>query len=139
MKSGKILLLVLITILTSFSLTVLFYICYIIEDIQQLDMKMKVGDTPGFDTNTSVISFGIIPNDGGSGQRPVILRNIGGNPLKVYIKKGGEMAEWVYIPENNFVLEPNGEKELIFTAIPSKDAEKGAYKGKVYFIFVRVI
>jgi len=28
---------------------------------------------------------------------------------------------------------------LLFTAIPPKDAEKGAYKGKVKFIFTRVI
>lgn len=100
---------------------------------------MKIGDVAGFDTNTSVISFGIIPKGGGSGQRPVILRNIGGKPLKVYIKNIGEMSEWVSVSEDNFILEATEEKELIFTAMPSTDAEKGAYNGKVYFIFVRLI
>lgn len=139
MKPIKFLLLILLTIVISFSLTLFLYTYYIIEDIQQLDMKMKIGDVAGFDTNTSVISFGIIPKGGGSGQRPVILRNIGGKPLKVYIKNIGEMSEWVSVSEDNFILEATEEKELIFTAMPSTDAEKGAYKGKVYFIFVRLI
>lgn len=138
MKLKKFLLLILITILISFSLTSLFYTSYIIQDVQELDMKMKIGDVVGFDTNTSVISFGIIP-EGGSSQRPIILKNLKDKPLKTYIKKSGEMAKWVYIPEENFILKANETKELIFTAIPTKDAEKGAYKGKVNFIFTRII
>lgn len=139
MKLSKFLLLILITILVSFSLTFLFYTYYIIQDVQELDMKMKVGDVVGFDTNTSVISFGTIPEKGGSSQRPVILKNMKNKALKVYIKKSGEMAKWVYISEDNFILNKNEKKELLFTAIPPKDAEKGAYKGKVKFIFTRVI
>lgn len=137
MKLSKFLLLVLITILISFSLTFLVYTYYIIQDVQELDMKMKVGDVIGFDTNTSVISFGIIPQEGGSSQRPVILKNTENKPLKVYIKKSGEMAKWVHISEENFILYPNETKKLLFTAIPSKDAEKGAYQGKIKFIFTR--
>lgn len=139
MKLNKFLLLVLITILISFSLTFLFYTHYIIQYVQELDMKMKIGDVVGFDTNTSMISFGIIPKAGGSSQRTIFLKNKESKPLEVYIKKSGEMAEWVYISEDNFILQPYEIKELFFTAIPSKDAEKGAYKGKVKFIFTRVI
>lgn len=139
MKFGKFLLLVLITILISFSLTFFFYTHYILQDVLELDMKIKIGDAVGFDTNTSVISFGIIPKEGGSSQRPVILNNMENKPLRVYIKKSGEMAKWVYISEDNFILQGYETKELLFTAIPSKDAEVGAYKGKVRFIFTRVI
>lgn len=138
MKQSKFLLILLITILVSFSLTFLFYTYYFIQDVQELDMKMKVGDIVGFDTNTSVISFGIIPRKG-SGQRTVYLRNMENKPLEVHTKKTGEMAKWVYISEENFILQPYEKKELTFTAIPSKDAEKGAYKGKVKFIFTRII
>ncbi len=138
MKSSKFLLILLITVLVSFSLTFLFYTHYFIQDVQKLDMKMKVGEVVGFDTNTSVISFGTIPK-GGSSQRTVILENMEKRPLKVYTKKRGEMAKWVYVSEESFVLDANEKRELIFTAIPSKDAEKGAYKGWVKFIFTRVI
>jgi len=136
-KLNKFLLLVLITILVSFSLTFLFYTYYTIQDVQGLDMKMKIGDVVGLDTNESVISFGIIPKKGGSSERHIILENMKNKPLEVYVKKSGEMAEWVYISEDNFILKANETKELLFTAIPSKDAEKGAYKGKVKFIFTR--
>jgi len=138
MKLSKFLLLALITILASFSLTFIFYTYYIIQDIQELDMKIKIGDVVGFDTNTSVISFGIVP-EGGFGERPVILKNMRDKPSKVYIKKSGGMAKWVYVSEDNFVLQPNETKELLFTAIPSKDAEEGAYKGKIKFIFTRTL
>ena len=136
MELNKFLLLILATILTSFSLTSLFYTYYIVQEVQELDMKLKIGDVVGLDTNTSVISFGIVPR-GGSAQRYIILENMKDKPLKVYTKKSGEIAEWVYISEDNFILEPKERKELIATAIPSKDAEKGAYKGKVRFIFTR--
>lgn len=139
MKPSKFLLLILITILLSFSLTFLFYTYFIVQDVQELDMKLKIGDVVGLDTNESVISFGIIPQKGGSSQRPVILKNMENKKLGVYIKKSGEMAKWVYISEDHFILEAKETKELKFTAIPSKDAEKGAYKGKVRFIFTRVI
>jgi len=136
MKSNKFLLLILTTILVSFSLTFLFYTSYFIQDVQELDMKLKIGDVVGLDTNTSVISFGTIPQRG-SAQRYIILENMKDKPLRVHTKKSGEMAEWVYLSEDNFILEPRERKELTVTAIPSKDAEKGAYKGKVRFIFAR--
>lgn len=138
MRINKPLLLVLITILLSFSLTFLFYTYCIIQDVQELDMKMKVGNIVGFDVNSSVISFGIVPI-GGSGERPIILKNLKNKPLKVHIKKSGEMAEWVYISEENFIMQANESKELKFTAIPAEDAKDGAYTGKVKFIFTRII
>lgn len=136
MKLNKFLLLILTTIFVSFSLTFLFYTSYFIQDVQELDMKLKIGDVVGLDTNTSVISFGIVLQ-GGSAQRYIILENMKDEPLRVHTKKSGEMAEWVYLSEDNFILEPKERKELIATAIPPKDAEKGAYKGKVRFIFTR--
>lgn len=139
MKPIKFLILVSITILVSFSLTLLFYTYYIIQDIQELDMKLKVGEVVGLDINTSVISFGIIPQKGGSAERRVILKNMQSIPLRVHTKKSGEIAEWVYISENNFILNLDETKELIFTAIPSEGAKKRAYKGKVKFIFTRFI
>ncbi len=138
MKPNKFLLLALIAILLSFSLTLLFYMFYVIEDIQQLDMKINIekGSIIGFDTNKSVISFGTL-SPGGSSQRPVILKNIRAIPVRVYTKKSGKMAEWVYISENNFILGPNEEKTLNFTAILPQNAEPGSYKGKVKFFFIR--
>lgn len=139
MKLKRFLLLLSITILLSFSLTILFYTYYFIQDIQELGMKMKINDYVGLDTNESVLSFGTVPNNGGSSQRTVILKNMENKPLNVNVKKSGEMAKWVYTSEENFVLKANERKELIFTAIPSRDGEKRAYKGKVSFIFTRII
>lgn len=138
MKLGKFILIAVAVSLISFSLTLLFYSYYIVQDVQELGMKMKVGDVVGVDTNNSVISFGIIPA-GGSGERPIILKNMWDEPLKVNIKKSGEMAKWVYFSENGFILEKNETKEIKAKAVPSDDARKGVYTGEVKFIFTRVI
>jgi len=139
MRLKKILLLGFIVVFVSFSLTSLAYSYLIIQDVQEMDMKMKVGDVVGMDVNTSVISFGIIPQKGGSSERKVMLENMGDKPLRVFVKKKGEMAEWVYISEERFVLDIGEKKELMFTAFPPKYAEKGAYYGKVRFVFARAI
>lgn len=102
-------------------------------------MKLKVGDVVGMDVNNTVISFGIIPYNGGSSQRKVMLENMEDRPLRVFVKKTGEIAEWVYVSEEKFVLDGGEKKELIFTALPAKDAEKRSYYGKAKFIFMRVI
>jgi len=133
MKLSKFLLVILITILISFSLSSFFYTNYTILGVLELDMKMKSGDVVGLDTNTSVISFGIIPKDG-FGQRTIILKNIKTIPVKVYIKIIGEMKEVVSSSDNGFILNPNETKEITFTATPQ---EKGKYEGKVKFIFTR--
>ena len=139
MKASKLLLLALITILLSFSLSFLFYTTYFIQDIYELDMKMKIGNVVGFDTNTSVISFGVVPKEGGASQRTVIIKNMENKPLTVRIITKGEMAEWIHIPEKNFIIAGDEKKEVIFTAIPSKDAKEREYKGKTRFVFSRVI
>ena len=138
MKTGKFLLIVLITILMSFSLTFLFYNFFVVVDIQELDMKLKTGDIVGIDVNKSVISFGIVP-PGGGGERPVIIKNMKNEPLRVHIKKSGELKKFVYVSENNFVLEPNETKELKFKALSPGGSEEKEYQGKVTFVFRRLI
>ena len=138
MKLNKILLVVLIAILLSFTLTFLFYTKFMIIEIQEMDMKMKIRDVVGLDTNSSVISFGSVPI-GGSGRRTITLENKHDVSLRVYSKRSGEMARWVEVSLNKFVLEPGEKKELEVKATPSLDAEKGVYTGKVKFIFMRII
>ncbi len=138
MKLNKFLVVILITIFVSASFTFLFYSFYYIQDIKELDMKMKVGDYIGIDVNSSVISFGTV-RKGTFSNRPVTLENKEEIPLKVQIKKSGEMAAWVSISDNNFILKPAEKKNLTFTATRPIDAINGAYKGKVKLIFTRVI
>jgi len=135
----KILLLILITMLVSFSLTSLVYSQFIIQDIRELSMKVKVGDVVGMDVNDTVISFGIIPYQGGSAQRKIMLENMEDKPLRVFVKNTGEMAEWVSASEEKFILDVGEKKELIFTAMPPKGTERGAYYGNARFVFLRDI
>ncbi len=135
----KILLLGFIVVLVSFSLTSLAYSLFIIQDIQEIDMKVKIEDVVGMDVNDSVISFGIIPKHGGSSQREITLENMEDKQLRVFVKQEGMMAEWVHVSEERFVLDRGEEKKLFFTCAPPKDVEKGSYSGKARFIYLREI
>ena len=134
----KFLVLIIITILLSFTLTSSFYLDYMLQGVIELDIEMEVGDVVGLDTDTSVISFGIVPL-GGSAQRKVEMENTGYKPIKVYISKIGEIAEWVSISENNFILWPSVKKEILFTVNLSEKAGKGIYGGKARFVLRRLL
>lgn len=138
MNLAKFLLLALITILVSVSLTSLFYTFFTIREVQELGMKVQVGEIVGFDVNTSLISFGIVPRNGFC-ERPVAVDNRRGRPLMVHIQKTGKMADWVHTSENNFILYPNETREIKFTISPPSDAEYGLYTGKARFILTGLI
>jgi hypothetical protein len=57
---------------------------------------------------------------------------------KVIIGFEGQLAEWVSVDFNRFVLDANENKHLAFTANIPKDAILGNYSGKVKFYFKRI-
>ena len=57
---------------------------------------------------------------------------------EVVIKFEGQLAHWVSVDDNNFILDADENKHLSFlTSIPS-DADEGNYTGKVKFYFKRI-
>jgi len=139
MKKNYLFILLLVIALISITATNLFYSFYIIADVKEFNMSLIVGDYAGFDVDTERLAFGMVSPGGNSCIRFIDLSNKKDYPLKVYINFYGNLAELVSVPENYFILQPNEEKKLSFSASAPRDAAYGNYTGKARFVFKRVI
>jgi len=137
-KKNHIFILLLVIALISITATILFYSFYIIADVREFNMGLIVGNRTGFDVDTEKLSFGMIMPTSSS-TRYIVLSNKKDYPLNVYVNFYGNFAEWVSVSENYFVLKPDEEKKLSFTASAPRDAAYGNYTGKARFVFKRVI
>lgn len=137
-KKNNLFILLLVIALISITSTILFYSFYLIENVREFDMSLIVGDHAGFDVDTEKLSFGMVTPAGSSCTRYMFISNKKDYPLNVYIDFYGNLAKWVTVSENYFVLKPNEEKKLSFTASAQKDAAHGNYTGKARFVFKRI-
>ncbi len=100
--------------------------------------KVLVGDSLGFDVNGTALTFGMITPQGASSSRNINLSNFYGKEIKVEIFAVGDIAKFLSISENNFVLKKNETKTIKFVATSPKNTEYGTYDGNV-FILVRKV
>ena len=138
MKENHIFILLLVAALVSITFTILFYSFYKIADVKEINMTLVVGNHTGLDVDTEKLAFGMVMPKGSSCTRYVTLSNKKDYPLKVYINFYGSLAECVFVSENYFILNPEEEKKLSFSAIAPRNAAYGNYTGKARFVFKRI-
>ena len=73
-----------------------------------------------------------------SSQRAITVNNSATYPLKVLISKSGYIADWVKISENNFILDGDGNRTVIFEVSAPRNANYGNYTGKVNIVFKKL-
>ena len=137
-KKNNLFILLFVIALISITATILFYPFYLIENVREFDMSLIVGNHTGFDVNTEKLTFGMITPTGSSCTRYIFISNKKDYPLKVYISFYGNFADWVSVSDNYFVLKPDEEKKLSFTASAPRDAAYGNYSGTARFVFKRI-
>lgn len=138
MKITGFFLLLVFAVIISASITYFFYNSFVIEDTATLDMMVKVNDHFGLNADADAIKFGMIM-PGTSSQRSIAVNNNGTYPLRVAILKSGYIADWIKVSENNFILEGNENREVIFEVSAPKDINYGNYTGKVKIIFKKIL
>lgn len=103
-------------------------------DVKELGMYLQVSDYTGFNVETSAVIFGTIP-PGGTGKRDITVSNLAATPKQVVIKTEGELAEWVSVEENRFLIQVNESKTInVFVYVP-ENAEFGNYTGTLKMLF----
>src|SRR3989344_1450504 len=100
----------------------LFYSYYIVYDTKEIDMHLRVSDHYGINADTDKLYFGRLP-PGGVAERETYLHHRYERPLKVSIIASGKLAEWLTIPENNFILDSNYNKTIKLSVSPPANAE----------------
>lgn len=113
----------------------LAFLFYMIEEIVWYDMKLKVGDHIGLNSDVDKVNFGtILPH--GSSSKYLIINNDYKNDVSVNLYFFGELKNYVEVKEKRFLLPKNETKEI---EIKVYDPEKGKseYKGKILILILR--
>ena len=139
MEKKNLFILLLIITLISITATILFYSFYIIADAREFNMTLIVGYHAGFDVNTERLAFGMVSPGGNSCTRFIDLSNKKDYPLKIYINFEGDLADWISVSDNYFIINPGEEKKLSFSASAPKGSAYGNYSGTARFVFKRII
>jgi len=114
-----------------------FYLKFIykVKAIRTYEIKVKVGDHIGFDIENSSINFGtIIP--GNSGERIIELSS--NEDVKVEIYLMGEIAKWITLDKNDFLLKKNKNERVTFTITIPVTTKYGNYSGKAIILFKKI-
>ena len=136
-KKNYFFILLFIIAIISITATILFYSFYIIADVREFNMSLIVGNHTGFDVDTEKLAFGMVMPTSSS-TRYVFVSNKKNYPLNVHINFYGNLAEFVSVSDNHFVLKPSEEKKLSFSATAPRNAAYGNYTGTARFVFKRI-
>ena len=100
-------------------------------EVRELDVKFMIGNTTGFDLDTSLLTFGRI-SPYNSANRKVNLHNGYDFPIEVKILITKNINK--FISTKPIVIIPAGQNSSIsFILIPLENASFGNYSGKVMF------
>lgn len=100
---------------------------------QTIPTRFIAGENMGFDLGPGNLNFGkIIP--GQSASRNITITNTYTHQTLTTIKSSGEISEHIIISENNFILQPNESKEIMFSCYPEKGIDLIEYQGKIIII-----
>lgn len=134
MRRSKLYILIFLIIIIAITGTILTYYSYNIYDVRRIDMSIIVFDHYGFSVSPESLEFGMNIPGGGGNSRSIHLMHDYKKPLMVQIIPEGEMATWVSF-DNNFVLEPNVDKELTFNVNVPSGVQYGNYTGEIVIVF----
>jgi len=93
-----------------------------------MDLYVEGAKRVGFNVDTDAVHFGIVP-PGASGERIVVVET--DVEARVRVKSSGELAKWVSVSDNDFVLGRDELKEISITTSVPEDAEIGKYEGEI--------
>ncbi|MBW2984266.1 hypothetical protein KY361_04075 [Candidatus Woesearchaeota archaeon] len=135
METKKLLMILAIMILIGFTTAFCAYTFYNYHEVRELDMVLEVAPKLGFNTETGKLNFGA--NFPGNSCRRFVDISFP-KKTKVVIGFKGQLADWVSVDDNGFILNANESKHLAFTANIPQDVGEGNYTGKARFYFKRI-
>lgn len=132
-KKDKAIILLAIIILITMAVTMYIYSQKICET-RKIDMFVIVSDHIGVDVSDESLRFGmIIP--GGDATRTINISHKCRDNTIVNLKRLGDIAKFISLPKNNFILEPNKIEKLDISVNIPKDTEFRNYTGMLLIKF----
>ena len=119
-------------------LAMIIYLFYIFSILgkEELYSSFIVSDHIGFDLNKTALTFGLI-QPGESATREINLANNFNKRVKIIFKSKGNISDFIIVSQNDFIMNPNETKTIIFSVFPPKNISLGKYEGKIEVYFRR--
>lgn len=139
MKIVKILILILGVCLLVSGLTAFYFTWQKYVKVQEYDMQLEVMDykIAGVTTENDKIYFGAV-SQGGTSYREIKVHNYLDKPVRAVFKTKGNVAPFVYIPEDNYILKYNETKKFDIEARTRPETLVGNYTGKLIIYFKNI-
>ena len=117
----------------------LFYNNIVLKQVWNYYMQAEVISQPkhmAFKTDADALWFGKA-NPGVQATRKVDMVNNFDVPLSVSISIKGDIAEYISVSDNHFVLQPNETKVLTYYFTSRSNTPYGNYSGTTRVVFTR--
>ncbi len=134
------LMLVVLAAVLSYTISVAaFYFVYLsgIYETREIPMDIYVSNTPGLNVDSDALHFGKAP-PGGVVRRDVVIDN-DDVPNQVTIEAFGDIAEWVYVDDNDFIIEAHESRSFTVSVRVPEDAEVPSFRNGTLRIIFRMI
>lgn len=138
MRVGIVVFLIIVIFLLSVFLFANFIDYLAVLDVEELYASVIVGDKYGLDVNGSALTFGMMP-PGSTGTREFFLENKYKQDVRVKIYAKGDIADFLEISQNSFVLREDESRNVSVHVRPPHDAELRVYEGIVKVIISNTV
>ena len=134
MKLNRLIIILLLIIFAAVISSRFLLSSFFLKDYEELNVYVTVENIVGFNADTDALYFGTMP-PGGIGNRDIFLFNDDCDKCRVSLKGDGEIANWLSISDNNFVMFKGDNKTINVKVYIPSDAEYDNYtaKLKIYF------
>ncbi|MFH0956898.1 MAG: hypothetical protein V1813_03475 [Candidatus Aenigmatarchaeota archaeon] len=137
-KPGSLLLLVLAmaAMCTSAAAFAAYYVLFQVHvyEVIEFPMEVYVDNIAGFNVETDIVNFGIVPPGGSSGRKMTVTA--GDFRTLVTLESSGDIAEWVTVSKNNILLESGANATVMIDVTIPDDVVPLAYRsGTLRIVF----
>lgn len=106
-------------------------------EAMEIGMSMNVGNHVGFDVNTTLITFGTVPQ-GGNSVRDVVITNNDDYDKIAHFSAEGAIKDFIQLPPDTLV-KANQNKTVNAKAVVPWGAKYGEYTGKFKILLLRAL
>jgi len=131
--------LIIIVFLFGFGGTMWFYAINKVVNVQVYDIRIELVNEKriGFNVDPT-LDFGKLPVAGGQVKKVMKIVNEKDCPVNVRILVKGDVAQFIRLDDNDFVMEPGEDRDLaIYAIVPEGFGKPGVYTGKAKVTFLK--
>lgn len=119
-------------------LSVPFLTLLMIVEVTEIPTTVTVGSELGFNVDTDKLYFGTLVR-GGSAERSLDIANFDCKKCFVVVSKEGEIAKWITLSDNKFIMRNGEGKSIIVDLNVPNNADEGVYTGNIKIVFWKTI